>query len=215
MEGAVQAVVINENDIDLDVIGNCLPRSICGSGLIDAVAVLLELGIIDQTGRFANPGKLPPAIRSRIIKHNNQLAFVLAERRATSDERLLLTQQDIREVQLAKAAIRAGIKLLQKKISAGGHLTVGLKDDDIKQVLLAGAFGNYIRRESALRIGLLPDVPLERIHFVGNAAASGAEMILLSRKCRTQAKKLARKIQYLEIAHEPDFQSVFADSMLF
>jgi uncharacterized 2Fe-2S/4Fe-4S cluster protein (DUF4445 family) len=92
---------------------------------------------------------------------------------------------------------------------------VGLKDDDIKQVLLAGAFGNYIRRESALRIGLLPDVPLERIHFVGNAAASGAEMILLSRKCRTQAKKLARKIQYLEIAHEPDFQSVFADSMLF
>ena len=219
MEGAIQAVVINEADLDLDVIGNRPPYSICGSGLIDAVAVLLDLGIIDTTGRFVEPEKLPanlpPAIRSRIVKHNNQPAFVLAERRATpapsgvegSDERLLLTQQDIRQVQLAKAAIRAGIKLLQKKI--------GLEDDDIKQVLLAGAFGNYIRRESALRIGLLPNVPLERIHFIGNAAASGAEMILVSRQCRTQAKKLARKIQYLEIAHEEKFESVFTDSMSF
>jgi uncharacterized 2Fe-2S/4Fe-4S cluster protein (DUF4445 family) len=211
MEGAIQAVVINEGDIDLDVIGGGMPRSICGSGLIDAVAVLLDLGIIDPTGRFVEPEKLPanlpPAIRSRIVKHNNQPAFVLAERRATSDERLLLTQQDIRQVQLAKAAVRAGIKLLQKKI--------GLEDGDIKQVLLAGAFGNYIRRESALRIGLLPNVPTERIHFVGNAASSGAEMLLLSRKCRTQAKKLARKIQYLEIAHQPDFQDVFAESMTF
>jgi uncharacterized 2Fe-2S/4Fe-4S cluster protein (DUF4445 family) len=118
-----------------------------------------------------------------------------------------LTQQDIRQVQLAKAAIRAGIKLLQKKI--------GLEDDDVKQVLLAGAFGNYIRRESALRIGLLPNLPLERIHFIGNAAASGAQMLLLSRKCRTQAKKLARKIEYVEIAHQPDFQAIFADSMTF
>jgi len=200
MEGAIQAVVINEADLDLDVIGNCPPYSICGSGLIDAVAVLLDLGVIDRTGRFANPGKLPPAIRSRIVKYNNQPAFVLAER-------LLLTQQDIRQVQLAKAAIRAGIKLLQKKI--------GLEDDDIKQVLLAGAFGNYIRRESALRIGLLPNLPLERIHFIGNAAASGAQMLLLSRDCRTQAKKLARKIEYIEIANELDFQTVFAESMIF
>jgi uncharacterized 2Fe-2S/4Fe-4S cluster protein (DUF4445 family) len=211
MEGAIQAVVINEADLDLDVIGNCPPYSICGSGLIDAVAVLLDLGVIDTTGRFVEPEKLPtnlpPAIRSRIVKHNNQPGFVLTERRAPSDERLLLTQQDIRQLQLAKAAIRTGIKLLQKKI--------GLEDDDIKQVLLAGAFGNYIRRESALRIGLLPDLQLERIHFIGNAAASGAQMILLSRKCRTQAKKLARKIEYVEIAHEEGFESVFVDSMLF
>jgi uncharacterized 2Fe-2S/4Fe-4S cluster protein (DUF4445 family) len=210
-EGAIQALVIDEADIDLDVIGNCPPRSICGSGLIDAVAVLLDLGVIDRTGRFVEPeklqGKLPSAICSRIIKHNNQPAFVLAERRETGDERLLLTQQDIREVQLAKAAIRAGVKLLQKKI--------GIEDNDIKQVLLAGAFGNYIRRESALRIGLLPSLPLERIHFVGNAAASGAEMMLLSQKCRTQAKKLAQKIEYIEIAHQPDFQNVFAESMTF
>ncbi|MBA7674952.1 hypothetical protein ES703_83180 [subsurface metagenome] len=108
---------------------------------------------------------------------------------------------------LAKAAIRTGIKLLQKKI--------GLKDHDIKQILLAGAFGNYIRRESALRIGLLPDVPAERIRFIGNAACSGAQMILLNSALRAEAKQLARKIKYIEIAHEPDFQTIFADSMAF
>jgi len=221
-EGAIEAVVINEDedDINLDVIGP--PRfasqsetvgahSICGSGLIDAVAVLLDLGILDRTGRFVEAeklkGRVSPAIFSRITEHNNQPAFVLAERRATSDERLLLTQEDIRQVQLAKAAIRAGIKLLQKKI--------GLKDNDIKQILLAGAFGNYIRAESALRIGLLPDVPAERIRFIGNAACSGAQMILLNSALRAEAKQLARKIKYIEIAHEPDFQAVFADSMSF
>lgn len=198
MDGAIEAVVINGDDIDFDIIGNCLPHSICGSGLIDAVAVLLDLGIIDSTGRFDDPVKLPPKILSRIIQQNGQPAFRLADE-------VILTQQDIREVQLAKAAVRAGVKLLQRKF--------GIVDDDIKQVLLAGAFGNYIRRESALRIGLLPNLPLERIHFIGNAAASGAEMILLSSKCRTQAKKLARKIKYVEIAHQPDFQDVFAECM--
>jgi uncharacterized 2Fe-2S/4Fe-4S cluster protein (DUF4445 family) len=207
MEGAIQAVVINEADLDLDVIGNCPPYSICGSGLIDAVAVLLDLDVIDTTGRFANPGKLPPAIASRICDEQGEPAFCLYRAANVSERDLFLTQKDIRQVQLAKAAIRAGIKLLQKKI--------GLEDNDIKQVLLAGAFGNYIRRESALRIGLLPNIPLERIKFVGNAAASGAEMILLSRKCRTQAKKLARKIEYVEIANEKEFESVFTDSMLF
>ena len=110
-------------------------------------------------------------------------------------------------MQLAKAAIRAGIKLLEKKI--------GLEDNDIESVLLAGAFGNYIRPESALRIGLLPEVPVERIHFVGNAASSGAQMVLLSREARLLATRLAKKIEYVEIAHEPYFQDVFADSMMF
>ena len=118
-----------------------------------------------------------------------------------------MTQKDIREVQLAKAAIRAGIKLLQKKI--------GIEDDDIKHILLAGAFGNYIRRESALRIGLLPDVPAERIVFVGNAASSGAQIILLSNQSRTQARKLARRIEYVEIAYEKEFECVITDSMSF
>jgi uncharacterized 2Fe-2S/4Fe-4S cluster protein (DUF4445 family) len=211
MEGAIQAVVINEGDIDLDVIGNCPPRSICGSGLIDAVALLLDLGILDRSGRLLEHNqvseKLSEAISSRIIRKNKELAFCLAFDETTGQPKVFLTQNDIRQVQLAKAAIRAGIKLLQKKI--------GITDSDIKLVLLAGAFGNYIRGESALRIGLLPNVPLERIRFVGNAAASGAEMLILNSALRAQAKKLARKIRYIEIANEPDFQDVFADCMSF
>ncbi len=208
-EGAIEAVVLGEDDIDLDVIGNCPPRSLCGSGLIDAVAVLLELGIIESTGRFAEPqtlrDKLPPAIFSRISQQDGQPAFCLAGDGKAGT--VLLTQRDIRETQLAKAAIRAGIRLLQKRM--------GLKDSDVKHILLAGAFGNYIRRESALRVGLLPSVDVDRIRSIGNAAASGAQMILLSRYRRNRAGELARRIEYVEIAHEPDFHNFFADSLIF
>jgi uncharacterized 2Fe-2S/4Fe-4S cluster protein (DUF4445 family) len=208
---AIEAVVVNGDDIDLDVIGGCPPRSICGSGLIDAVAVMLDLGVIDATGRFVEParlkGKLPPAVFSRIIERDGQPAFSLAGAANAGDRQVFLTQRDIRQMQLAKGAIRAGIKCLQRKM--------GLEDSDIKHVLLAGAFGNYLRPSSALRIGLLPAVPVERIRFVGNAAASGAQMILVSRYCRQQAGQLARMMKYVEIAHEPNFQTVFADSMLF
>ena len=211
VEGAIEAVVANEDDIDLDVIGGGPARSICGSGLIDAVAVLLALDIIESSGRFANlttlKGKLSPAIVSRIIEQGGQPAFVLAPAEQAGGQEVVLTQEDIRQVQLAKAAIRAGTRLLQKK--------VGLADSDIKQIFLAGAFGNYIRKESALRIGLLPDVLPERIHFVGNAAASGAQMILTSSRLRELARELARKIEYVEIAHEKEFGDVFADCMLF
>jgi len=215
-EGTIEAVIVNDDDIDLDVIGSQPPRSICGSGLIDAVAVLLELSIIDRTGRFTEAEKLKgsvsSAILSRITKQKGQPAFVLALNQTTSlgsglADKVILTQQDIREVQLAKAAIRTGIKLLQKKN--------GVSDDDIRHIYLAGAFGNYIRAESALRIGLLPNVPAERIHFIGNAACSGAQMILLNSAQRAEAKQLAHKIKYIEIAHEPEFQDVFADSMMF
>ncbi len=203
-KGAIEAVIINKNDIDLDVIGNCSPRTICGSGLIDAVAVMLKLGIIDATGRFAEPDtlrdKLPPAIFSRISTQQDEPAFYLAEA-------VFLTQKDIRQVQLAKAAIQAGTKILHRKL--------GITDADIKHILLAGAFGNYIRKESALRIGLLPNVPPERIHFIGNAAASGAQMILISRNYRNKARELARKIEYIEIAHEKDFSDIYADSISF
>jgi uncharacterized 2Fe-2S/4Fe-4S cluster protein (DUF4445 family) len=133
------------------------------------------------------------------------LVFVLAYHGHTPA--VYLTQQDIREVQLAKAAIRAGIHLLQHRLS--------LADADIKAIYLAGAFGNYIRRQSALRVGLLPNVPVDRIHSVGNAASSGAQLILVSSCCRTLAADLARKIEYVEIANDPLFQSTFADSMLF
>jgi uncharacterized 2Fe-2S/4Fe-4S cluster protein (DUF4445 family) len=171
------------------------------------VAAMLDLGIIDKSGRFANPGtlgeRLPPAIASRISEKGGEASFELAG----GQEQVVLTQADIRQVQLAKGAIRAGIRLLLQK--------VGLEDAEIERILLAGAFGNYIRRESALRMGLLPDVPAERIHFVGNAACSGAEMILVSSNCRQMARELARKIEYIEIAHEKEFGHVFAEAMGF
>jgi len=209
--GAVETVLVNNGDIDVDVIGDCPPLSICGSGLIDTLAVLLDLGVVDNTGRFVErqklEGNLPPAIYARLTEHNNQPAFVLAQNTDTDEQKVILTQKDIRQIQLAKAAIRAGIKLLQKKLR--------LDDTDIKHIFLAGAFGNYIRAESAIKIGLLPLVPQESIYFVGNAAASGAQMILLSRQWRQLAVELAEKIEYVEIAHEPDFTDVYADCMLF
>jgi uncharacterized 2Fe-2S/4Fe-4S cluster protein (DUF4445 family) len=211
IQGAIQGVIENDGDIDLDVIGGGAARSICGSGLIDAAAVMLDSGILENTGRFVEPEKLqtrlPPAILSRIVEQQGQQAFVLAWAKETGGHDVVLTQADIRQVQLAKGAIRAGIKLLLKK--------VGIEDCDLQKILLAGAFGSYIRRESALRIGLLPNVPHERIHFVGNAACTGAEMTLLSSQCRDHAQRLARKIRYVEIAHEKEFTDVFAEAMAF
>jgi uncharacterized 2Fe-2S/4Fe-4S cluster protein (DUF4445 family) len=203
-DGAIEAVVVNDDDIGLDVIGNSQPISICGSGLIDAVAVMLNFGIIDSTGRFAEADtlrdKLTAPILARIKQWQGEPAFHLTDN-------VFLTQKDIRQLQLAKAAIRAGTKILQRKLD--------IRDVDLKHILLAGAFGNYIRKESALRIGLLPDVPLERIRFIGNAAASGAQMTLISWKIRDKARELANRIEYIEIAHEKDFIDIYTNSMSF
>jgi len=204
VQGAIQGIIQNSADIELDVIGDVPAVSICGSGLIDAVAVLLDLGVIDKTGRFTDPGNLAAAIASRVFYYNDQPAFMLARGGGDMPD-VFVTQADIREFQLSKGAIRAGIKILQKR--------VGLKDTEIDRILLAGAFGNYIRAESALRSGLLPELPCERLHFVGNAAAVGAEMLLLSSRCRKLAGQLAQRIEYVEIAHERQFGDIFADSM--
>ncbi|MBN2138643.1 MAG: DUF4445 domain-containing protein [Sedimentisphaerales bacterium] len=203
--GAIEAVVISGDDIDVDVIGGgpAPARSICGSGLIDAIAVMLELGVIDGTGRFAEAGKLSGGIAARLTEIDGQPAFVLTE----GDRPVAITQKDVREAQLAKAAIRAGIKLLQKKL--------GIEDGDIRRIYLAGAFGNYIKPGNAARIGLLPDVPVDRIRSIGNAAAIGAQMALISNQSRAAAAKLAKAIEYVEIAHEADFQDVYADCICF
>ena len=208
--GAIEAVVVEDDDIVVDVIGDTEPRSICGSGLIDAVAVLCELGVINPTGRFedrqALEGRLSRALLSRLIESDGQPAFCLAFDLLTSDPSVCLTQKDIREVQLAKGAIGAGIRILLAKLE--------LDAADIDRVLLAGAFGNYIRPRSAVRIGLLPNVPLERIHFVGNAAASGAQMLLIGGECRERASRLVQRIEYVEIANERNFAEFFADAMM-
>jgi uncharacterized 2Fe-2S/4Fe-4S cluster protein (DUF4445 family) len=208
-EGAIQAVVVDDGDLGLDMIGQVAPRSICGSGLIDAVAVMRDLGIVDATGRLATAEALDrdlsESIRSRVIEREGQLAFCLAWDVQTCGPAVALTQQDLREVQLAKGAIRAGIEMLLRRLDLTGA--------GIDRLLLAGAFGNYIRPRSAVRIGLLPNLPLDRVHFVGNAAASGAAMLLLSEECRQRARALAGRIRHVETARDPAFADVFAKAM--
>jgi len=216
VDGAVQAVEVVDGWLDIDVIGAVAPRSVCGSGLIDAVAVMLETGVLDATGRLVDePDRLSVLsadIRARRIEFAGQPAFLVAGRIENEDagrgrDGVVLTQRDIREVQLAKGAIRAGIELLLAEAGIGAG--------DLEAVLLAGAFGNYIRRSSALRMGLLPPVPPERVRFVGNGSLAGASMCLVNRACRQRAVDLAGRIRYVEIAGRPDFQVAFAEAMLF
>jgi len=206
-KGAIEAVYKNKNDIDFDVIGFVEPSSICGSGLLDAAALLADIGIIDSTGRFVEREKLvhlDEAIVSRVSKIDNQMVFLLAEKKG---EKIYISQTDIRQIQLAKAAVRAGIYFLQQKLD--------VKENEIKHVYIAGAFGNYIRLESAQKIGLLPNVSGQVFHFIGNAASTGAQMMLLCSEYRKKAENLANRIEYVEIAYEKSFETVFAQSMAF
>jgi uncharacterized 2Fe-2S/4Fe-4S cluster protein (DUF4445 family) len=120
---------------------------------------------------------------------------------------IVLTQEDVRQVQLAKGAIAGGIRMLQ-------HL-LGLADHDLAELMLAGGFGNYLSIRSAVRIGLIPALPAERIRYVGNAAALGAQLALVSEAERARAERLARSIEHLALATHPDFQDLFVEAMNF
>jgi uncharacterized 2Fe-2S/4Fe-4S cluster protein (DUF4445 family) len=183
---------------------------LCGTGLIDAVAELLRVGVVDAGGRLRPPeelGEVPEPIRRRVRRHSDGLIFVLVAREEGAPEDIYLTQRDIREVQLAKGALFAGIRTLEREL--------GIADADINRVLLAGAFGNYIRRDMALRIGLLPSLPVERVEFVGNSAGTGAKMALLSMAARSTTERISRTVEYVELAASADFQDTFAEAMLF
>ena len=134
------------------------------------------------------------------------MAFCLAEQ-DDGGHCVLLTQRDVREVQLAKGAIAAGVASLLD--ACGAAL------EDVQEVLLAGAFGNYIRPERARAIGLLPDVPLEKVTFVGNAAGAGARMLLVNKNLRHVAADVAKGVEHVELSRRPDFQTRFVDAMLF
>ncbi|MGQ9615440.1 MAG: ASKHA domain-containing protein [Spirochaetota bacterium] len=212
-EGAIEQVVITENEIVVNTIGNARPVGICGTGLIDCIAELLRIGVIDHRGKLLNRDELPPGlpdfVKDRLIEDEKfGISFILVpENETQTGNPILLTQKDIRETQLAKGAIFAGYQILKQ--------ILGVKDSDITEVLLAGAFGNYIRRHQAKRVGLLPDVPTEKIKFIGNAAGSGAKMVLLARELREEASEISRNTQYIELGAHKDFQKVFAESMFF
>jgi len=209
-DGAIERVYLNQGDIEIGVIGGGQAAGICGSGLIDALAELLEAGVMDSTGRLKEPRELPsnipPAIRRRMIEQDGGQAFLLADASATRHGRdIVLTQRDIRQAQLGKAAIAAGVEMMRRQ--GGGVL--------VDRIYLAGAFGNYIRPESARRMGLLPDIVLEKIKFIGNAAGAGARDVLIHQSLRREAERLARQTEYVELAGRPEFMELFSEWMLF
>lgn len=211
MQGAIEKVVFN-SDIEFNVIGNMKPAGICGTGLIDLTAAMLRAGVLDSTGRILGPEELPPevpeGIRNRVISDDGQFCFVLADGEASATgSRLCLYQKDIRELQLANGAIRAGIKILLNR--------AGLTPEDLGSVLLAGAFGNFIRRSNARRIGMLPQVSRSKIRFVGNTASFGAKMVLLSRAESEYAARVVDNTEHIDLSASPDFQMEFAAAMLF
>ncbi len=209
--GAIENVSIDET-VKIHIIGETKAAGICGTGLIDAAAELLRNGILDTTGRMVDPDEapacLPDAVRARIVSIHGENHFILATREesATGDP-LLLFQKDIRELQLANGAIRAGIQILLKQF--------GLAEADLAAVLLAGAFGNYIRKANALRIGMLPAVPPERIHFVGNAASFGAKRALLADEEKDYAGTVTRKSRHVDLSLDPEFMNEFSSAMMF
>lgn len=209
-KGAIEGVRITKDTVELKIIDAGEPIGICGSGLIDAVAQMLDAGLIEQNGRLIESEEafakgIPDSISARLFKTDTGNQFILAY--GENGEHIVLTQQDIREVQLAKGAIHAGIKTLMRFL--------GMELQDIDRIILAGAFGNYIKKESALRIGLLPNIPAEKIISSGNAAGAGACMALLSNKSRSHAVELAKAVEHVELSMNLEFQEEYMNAMSF
>jgi uncharacterized 2Fe-2S/4Fe-4S cluster protein (DUF4445 family) len=176
-----------------------LVAGICGSGIIEVVAELYLAGLIGGDGRFTTS-----RTHERLIQQGKKMAYVLATGRETaSGHPVLITQDDIRNVQLAKAALYSGIKLLMNRAVI----------DRIKHIVLAGAFGSYIDPKYAMILGLIPDCPLENVIAVGNAAGDGARIALLNRQKRLEAQEYARRVTYVETAVDPDFQNEFVSAI--
>ncbi|MBN1394672.1 MAG: DUF4445 domain-containing protein [Pirellulales bacterium] len=210
--GAIEKVVFNGR-LMINVIGDVPPMGICGSGLIDAAAEMLRHGALDCAGRLRTPDQLPsnvlPDMARRIVMHQGQVSFLLVDEGESADQRpITLTQRDIRELQLAAGAIRAGISILLRR--------AGLRPEDLQLVLLGGGFGNFIRRRNAQRIGLLPlEVERSRIRFMGNTSLSGARLAALSRRARDAAEELARRAEHVDLSTDADFAREFAEAMIF
>lgn len=207
--GAVDKVWLEGRRIKYSVIGNDRPVGLCGSGLIDALAILLKAGIIDENGTILSGQELPILFRSYVFE-------VEAEDAAQSSESSLavyiapgvyITQEDIRKLQLAKGAIAAGIDILFKEY--------GCKPCDLDILTFAGGFGNYIDKASATAIGLFPPELLDRAKEVGNAAGNGAVSAALSQEAWESALDISGKMRYIELASYPHFDEIYVEHMNF
>jgi len=207
-QGAIERVRIDPEswEVEIKVIGEsgwsaerARARGICGSGIIDAVAEMYRCGVLTKTGSFTKERKHP-----RLVGSGAERSFVLVEgARSANGQAIAITAKDVRAVQVGKAALYAGAKLLMERAGVGR----------VDRILLAGAFGSYIDPMSALRIGMLPDCPVEDVVAVGNAAGEGARRALLDRKARERAKRLRDELGYVELTLEDGFTRAFAEAM--
>ncbi|MBI3971407.1 MAG: DUF4445 domain-containing protein [Chloroflexi bacterium] len=208
--GAIEHVRLVDGQVECDVIGGGTPRGICGSGLVDAVAELRRVGLVDVMGRLLPPDEARrvagPRLAERVVHGPAGVEFILA-RGFDGNPPITLGQRDVRELQLAKGALRAGVELLLAEL--------GVNAQDLHRIYLAGAFGSYVSAAAARAIGLIPPVPLQRVESVGNAAGRGSRMALASVEARRRAETLARRIEYLELSAHLGFTEQFMESMVF
>ena len=210
--GAIEKVKIDPKtkEVEFKVIGNQRwntevkdigARGICGSGIFDVTAQMFLAGIIDKSGRFSTRIKSP-----RLKQSGSDMEFIIAHANETAiNQDIVVCQKDIRAIQLAKGAMYSGAKLMMKRLGV----------TRIDKVVLAGAFGSYINKESAAVIGLFPDCTLENVKAVGNAAGDGACMALLDMRKRKEADIQAKKVEYVELTIEPGFNDIFTGALNF
>lgn len=203
-EGAVEDVEITEQGIRLSVIGNQEPAGLCGSGILAVVKELLRTGIVKKTGVFVKKEKLKetdyryPMIRMDGTKRE----FILCE-----EPKIVVTQSDVRHVQLAKGAILSGVSALLGK--------AGIRMEELDKVMIAGQFGAHLPAESLIGTGILPQEAAGKLAYVGNSSKTGAYMALLSRRARREIEALAEKMEYMELAETGNYERIFAESMIF
>jgi uncharacterized 2Fe-2S/4Fe-4S cluster protein (DUF4445 family) len=206
IRGAISTIDLSQDRV-YDTIGKDKPCGICGSGVLDAVAELVKHGVVDETGRMVDEDEIEdPKLKEKMTLVDGIKAFVLAEDTAKG-ERIVFTQKDVREVQLAKAAICAGIDILLKER--------GIKYSEVENLYIGGGFGNYMNIDSALFVGMIPKGLRGKIKSIGNCAGSGAKSYLLSSKARIEADEIKLMAQYIELSKRQDFQEHFVDSMMF
>jgi uncharacterized 2Fe-2S/4Fe-4S cluster protein (DUF4445 family) len=193
--GAIERLRIENDGVQYQTIDQAPPVGICGSGILDALSQLYLAKVIDEGGRIIDN-------HPRVRAYKRQREFVLVgEKERGGQPAITITQHDVRELQLAKAAIRTGIQVLLE--------TNGCPEDEIEQVVIAGAFGTYIDVASAVVIGMLPSLPLDRFRQVGNAAGMGAKLALISLSKRAEAQAIASEVKYIELASAPNFSQAF------
>ena len=207
-DGAIDHIKLTSGTVDYSVIGGTAPQGICGSGLIDLLSELIRVGIVESGGRIAEADELDgteaECYKDRIISVDGQRAFLIFK---DGKNEVYFTQRDVREVQLAKGAMAAGIEMMSDYL--------GVKSEDIESVLIAGAFGSYMSPKSACGIALIPPVLESKVTAVGNAAGQGAKLALLSKEEYERSADIARTMNYLELAADPKFQDIFVDMLEF